>query len=234
MTRTIAGFATVHAAFAAAARDHADAPFMQVLPETANAYGIEAGELTYGDAHGRITRLVDRYRRAGYGLGHRVGLLLENRPAFMLHWLALNALGASVVPINAEMRAAELDYLVEHSGLCLAVVLEPRRADLEAAAARMNCTVVVVGPGEDAPLPAAPFAAPGAGEPALETESGLLYTSGTTGRPKGCVLSNAYYLLSGERYRQLGGRVALQTGDRLITPLPLVHMNAMAVSTSWR
>ena len=46
--------------------------------------------------------------QAGYGHGHRVGLLLENRPAFFTHWLALNALGASVVPINAELQSAEL------------------------------------------------------------------------------------------------------------------------------
>ena len=63
-------------------------------------------------------------------------LLLENRPAFLFHWFALNALGVSVVPINAEMRSAELDYLIGHSEIGLAVTLPQRAADLRAAAAR--------------------------------------------------------------------------------------------------
>ena len=49
-----------------------------------------------------------RFAAAGYGHGHRAGLLLENRPSFFLHWLALNALGVWVVPINGELRSAEL------------------------------------------------------------------------------------------------------------------------------
>jgi acyl-CoA synthetase (AMP-forming)/AMP-acid ligase II len=59
----------------------------------------------------------------------------------------------------------------------------------------------------------------------------LLYTSGTTGRPKGCVLSNDYFLRAGEWYATIGGLCTLHEGDRLITPLPLTHMNAMAYSS---
>ena len=47
--------------------------------------------------------------------------MLENRPATFLHWFALNGLGASVVPLNPDLRAGELDYLLRHSGICLAV-----------------------------------------------------------------------------------------------------------------
>ena len=60
----------------------------------------------------------------------------------------------------------------------------------------------------------------------------LLYTSGTTGRPKGCVLSNDYFLRCGRWYTEIGGLCALRPGeDRLITPLPMTHVNAMAYST---
>ncbi|MBN8508321.1 MAG: AMP-binding protein, partial [Burkholderiales bacterium] len=80
--------------------------------------------------------------------------------------------------------------------------------------------------------PPAPFAPPRDGQPPGEsTECALLYTSGTTGRPKGCILPNRYFLQAGRWYADIGGLAALRVGDRLLTPLPLVHMNAMAYST---
>jgi acyl-CoA synthetase (AMP-forming)/AMP-acid ligase II len=75
-----------------------------VLPETAKAYAIAAGELSYSEALAHTSVLIEAYRAHGYGHGHRVGLLLENRPAYFLHWYALNGLGASVVPINRSRR----------------------------------------------------------------------------------------------------------------------------------
>ena len=59
--------------------------------------------------------------------GHRVGILMENRPGFFLHWFALNALGVSLVPINPDMRAAELEYLIGHSEIVAAVVIPSRQ-----------------------------------------------------------------------------------------------------------
>jgi len=53
-------------------------------------------------AAAEVEPLRQAYAAAGYGHGHRVGLLLENRPAFLLHWFALNALGASVVGVSTD------------------------------------------------------------------------------------------------------------------------------------
>jgi acyl-CoA synthetase (AMP-forming)/AMP-acid ligase II len=82
---------------------------------------------------GRSRCAVERLR-AAYARGRLRArpprrLLLENRPAFLFHWFALNALGVSVVPINAEMRSAELEYLLGHSEIGLAVTLPERAAD---------------------------------------------------------------------------------------------------------
>jgi len=221
---------TVHQAFRDTAARHGAQPFLCILQETAQAYGIEAGELGYAQAAGAIEALRAAYAQAGYGHGHRAGLLLENRPAFFLHWFALNALGVSVVPINPDLRAAELEYLAGHSEIALAVALPERHGDLLAAARRAGRELRVMGP-DDAPPPA-PFAAPQAGaEPGELTECALLYTSGTTGRPKGCILPNRYFLHAGGWYARIGGLAALRPGqERMLTPLPLVHMNAMAYS----
>ena len=231
MTPDATSIATVAACFAATAECYGARPFLHILPETAGQYGIAPGTLAYADALRQVAQLAERYRAAGYGHGHRAGLLLENRPAFFLHWLALNTLGVSVVPINADMRAAELDYLLTHSELCLAVVLPGRVADLQAAAAACGRQVVVVDP-DAQNLALAPCPAPRTDAPGTGTECALLYTSGTTGRPKGCVLTNDYFLLAGAWYNRIGDLCSLAPGqERLITPLPMVHMNAMAYST---
>jgi acyl-CoA synthetase (AMP-forming)/AMP-acid ligase II len=222
---------TVYQAFAERARRQPAADFLCIEPVTAQAYGIAAGTLRYGEALARIEDLRRRYAAAGYGHGHRAGLLLENRPDFFLHWFALNALGVGVVPINNDMRAAELRYLLEHSELCLAISLPGRIDDLRAAAVPGRMPVLLT-PDHTGAVPAAPGPAPMAALPITrDSECALLYTSGTTGRPKGCVLSNHYFLIAGEWYSTIGGLCTLHEGsERMITPLPLTHMNAMAYS----
>ncbi|MGE0802854.1 MAG: AMP-binding protein [Lautropia sp.] len=241
--------ATVYRALQRSAARYPERPFLTILPAVAARYGIAPATLSYRDTLAAVDALAARWRAAGYGHGHRAGLLLENRPAFFVCWFALNALGVSVVPINGELRAAELDYLFEHSELCVAVTLAARADDLRAAAGRVGRAVAIVTDAEivagtvagaaapaaalpTAALAAATIPAPLAGAPGRDSECALLYTSGTTGRPKGCVLTNDYFLLAGDWYCGRGEPIAIRPGaDRLLTPLPMTHMNAMAYST---
>ncbi|MCF6233506.1 MAG: AMP-binding protein [Rhodobacteraceae bacterium] len=214
---TIAGF------FAKTAATYPERAFLHTLSRTAEVYGIDAGSITYAQMSARVEQRTNAYARAGYGPGHRIGLLVENRPVFFEHWLALNRLGASLVPVNPDLQASELRYLVEHSELALAVAIPSRQADMIKAGAP-----AVIGP--DDPIPKAISII----TETLETdrrEAALLYTSGTTGLPKGCVLTNQYFLTCAAWYRDVGGACAIsEAGERMITPLPLFHMNAMACS----
>jgi acyl-CoA synthetase (AMP-forming)/AMP-acid ligase II len=220
---------TIFDVLAATATRFPDRPFLHVLPETAAAYGIDSGEITYAAILERVTSIIEAYVRAGYREGDRVGLLLENRPAFFEHWFALNAIGVSVVPINSDLRSRELEYLLAHSEICAAVVLPSRQRDI-ATAARGIKRLDLFGPDETIPTRCAPAGL--SKTLSRDTECALLYTSGTTGQPKGCVLTNAYFHNSGHWYVSVGGHVRLTHGmERMITPLPLFHMNAMATST---
>ncbi len=226
---------SVYQAFCAGperARRGAAADFVYTEPVTAAVYRIAAGSVSWAGARAEVERLRAAYAAAGYGHGHRVGLLLENRPAFLFHWFALNALGASVVPISIEMRSAELVYLIGHSEICLTVTLPEREADLRAAARDAGAVMATLSDDRE-PIPLARYEAPRADAPiGAATECALLYTSGTTGRPKGCILSNGYFLGAGRWYAELGGLARVRAGEeRIITPLPLSHMNAMACST---
>jgi crotonobetaine/carnitine-CoA ligase len=84
---------------------------------------------------------------------------------------------------------------------------------------------------QEFPGPSKP--APRTDAPGLDTEAGLLYTSGTTGRPKGCILSNLYYLTAGREYAEAGGLVDIRRGqERFYNPLPLFHMNHQVVTAT--
>jgi acyl-CoA synthetase (AMP-forming)/AMP-acid ligase II len=218
-------------AFAASAARYPGHDFLEVLPETAKALGIAARRFTYAESAAEIARLRALYAAAGYGPGHRAGLLLLNRPEFLFHFIALNGLGVSVVPINPDWRSAELEYLIGHSEICIAACIAQQGGALAAAAARVGRPLVIADPA-GAGIGAAPFPPPAAGRPDVDSECALLYTSGTTGRPKGCVLPNEYYLNAGHWYATVGGLCDIRPGvERMLTPLPLTHMNAMACST---
>jgi acyl-CoA synthetase (AMP-forming)/AMP-acid ligase II len=186
---------TVYSAFEKTAAAHGGQPFLE-MP----AWQLK---LTYADALQQVSLVAKRYRSRGYRPGHRVALKLETRPEFLLHFLALNSLGVSVLPLNPDYREAELNYVLEHSEA--SAVITPQALD-------------------DPPAP---------GKDVGAEECALLYTSGTTGKPKGCLLGNFYFLNVGQRYLDEGGLCTVRFGEeRLITPLPLFHMNALAVSTT--
>jgi acyl-CoA synthetase (AMP-forming)/AMP-acid ligase II len=206
------------ALLAAQAVRWADRPLF-VLPEAvADLWGAARTHWTYAEAAAAVADLRAAYAAAGYGVGHRVALMLENRPEHFLHWLALNGLGASVVPLNPDATADELRYVLGHSGAGLTVTLASRLAQV----AGLGVPAVVAG---DAPPPA------GAPSGARPGECALIYTSGTTGRPKGCILPDGYFLRWGDWYAAQPAPIALRPGrDRLLTPLPAFHVNAMANS----
>ncbi|HWE16801.1 MAG TPA: AMP-binding protein [Hyphomicrobiaceae bacterium] len=225
------GDETIGAVFLSAAASHADRPFLVVPANPSRSYLPSGMEITYAEAGRRVEALSAAYRAAGYGLGHRVATLMENHPDYIVHKLALNAIGACCVPINPDYRMGETAYLIEHSEPHLILTLESRETGVgEALAQCSRRPPIAVSEAFASSLrPAVRKATEG--RPTTETPASILYTSGTTGRPKGCILSHGYEVAAGARYTSLGGLASLRPGrERIYNPLPLYHVNSGVVS----
>ena len=222
--------ATIPLVFFDVAERYPNHPFLMVPTNPGRNYYPEGLTLLYAKAAVIVRELILKYEQAGYGIGHRVGLLLENRPEYFLHKLALNSLGVCCVPLNPDFRAAETAYVIDHSMLDLIIVIEELSNQLNSAFDLSNhkCPVVLFGDKNQYPSPLTELKS---NVPDEETISTILYTSGTTGRPKGCLLSHRYELASGAWYVNRGGLANFGIAcERIYNPLPVFHVNAGILS----
>ena len=226
------GMKTLWDAVLAVASQEPALPCIVVPAKASRRYHSEGLEWTYGEVARMAQRLIDRYTAQGWGRGHRVALLLENRPEFVMHFLALNALGAWVVPINPDYQQEDLSNLFRHAEPDLVISIEEQCEFLTRVCENLGTgSAPVVAECDFAQsIPAAKRTAR-AGRPTLEDEAVLLYTSGTSGMPKGCVIGNDYLFFAGQRYIGAGGRMTLRPGgERLYNPLPLFYANSLVIS----
>ena len=137
---------------------------------------------THAELHDRAARLASALAAGGVRAGDGVALLLHNRIEFVESLLACHRLAAVAVPINFRLAADEVEYILADSG-AVALICDsppPGAADVP--------IVLEVGPVYDAAIASAP---PREGAPVVEDDPALIcYTSGTTGRPKGSVLTH--------------------------------------------
>lgn len=171
---------------------------------------FETGEtLTYREVVERVNRLAAALAGLGVAKGSHVGVMLPNRPAFPLTWLAIGRLGAVMIPINIGYTARELDYILNDGDAEFLVIDGACLPALEAMAerpARLTEARIVVhdGPAEGGRHAFEKLVA--AGDPGFEPAEtagpddllNIQYTSGTTGFPKGCMLRHSYWTGTGK------------------------------------
>lgn len=172
-----------------------------ILAETArrspdrNALLIGDQAITYGPLWEQTRAYAGALAERGVGPGSRVAVLIPNVPDFARVYYAVLALGAVVVPVHLLFKAEEIEYVLRDSGASLLVLSAHALADGTAAAAAAQVPVVTVlqpeGPSgrlEDEARASRPIRNYVSVNPLAPAT--ILYTSGTTGRPKGAVSSH--------------------------------------------
>ncbi|GII92066.1 AMP-binding protein [Sinosporangium siamense] len=157
-------------------------------------------ELTVADADLRSNRLANGLARLGVGKGDRVVVMLANGLGFPLLWFALAKLGAVIVPVNAGYRRDDLRHVLTDSGAGVAVAGTPEAARLLRDAGGVRAVVMLDAATGD-PRDGEYGTAIDISDPHFELGDvgpgdllNLQYTSGTTGFPKGCMLTHGYWL----------------------------------------
>lgn len=158
----------------------------------------------------------------GIEAGDRVVIAVSNRPLFLFYWFSLAARGAVAVPVAHDLFGDSLRYVVQQSGAkqvfaeheeCARISRELSDLAIEVHALRDEADFVER-------VADFPFASVQPSENASPVA--ILYTSGTTGLPKGAVVPNRSYLAIGEKITEA---IGITPSDRILTFLPLHHAN---------
>ena len=218
---------TIFKSFEDICRKTPSAPFL--ISPSRNQKGMTT--FSYQETFEKVNKISTIFLDNGYGNNLRVATLLGSTPAHYIVKLALNKIGVSVVPINPDYSPDETAYLLADSGSVLAICAEHYMKQLKTAIAYKDLSVPIVTYDEIETIQTlkslSDIGAPVQGK----TEASLLYTSGTTGRPKGCILSHEYELMCGEVYANIGAPISLSFGkDKILNPLPSYHINAGIVT----
>src|SRR4051794_22087476 len=195
---------------------------------THTALRMDEASLTYAEFREAAFRVAASLRSRGVGPGDRVGMVLPNVLSFPVVFYGALLAGGVVVPMNPLLKAREVEYYLQDSGARVVVTGEQSAAAVTEAAGTVGIDAVTVGAALPQELMAdeADLTAPV--ERADDDTAVILYTSGTTGKPKGAELTHASL---GSNARTTNETLLEATPDDVIMGcLPLFHVFGLTCS----
>jgi long-chain acyl-CoA synthetase len=190
----------------------------------------DSRQFTYLEFSEAVLRTAALLLAQGIKHGDTVSLLLPNSAEYLIAYFACWRVGAVAGPVNSLLKAHELHYVISNSEAKVLLLnseflplIDPIRSQLEAQ------TKIV--PFDNELAATQDFEGTAQGEVfdvRPDDEAIIIYTSGTTGKPKGCLLTHANLISNA---RQISEWLGFNESDRLLSVMPLFHMNAVSVTT---
>lgn len=197
------------------------------------AITFEDKTLTFGELEQASTRFARALNNAGIQKGDRVALFLGNSLEFVHAFYGVLKAGAIVVPLNIHFKETEAHYLLENSGAKLLLTDSERQSVVEKLQDLPELkTIITAGAeGEDSYDAFMESAQEDATLPEITDNDGsiMFYTSGTTGKPKGALLSHANMEADLDALKEAW---RLTDTDKLYHSLPLYHIHGLGVALS--
>jgi long-chain acyl-CoA synthetase len=186
-------------------------------------------QFTYKEFEAAVTRTANMLAANGVQKGDVVSLLLPNSVEYVIAYFACWQRGALAGPINSLLKSQEIAYVISNSeAKALLVnsefvpVVESVQKDLP------TLQAIIRFDDESEATRGYSSDTEAATEVDLDQEAIIIYTSGTTGKPKGCLLTHGNVIANA---RQITSWLGFTEKDRLLTIMPLFHMNAVSVTT---
>ena len=188
----------------------------------------DSRQFTYSEFAEAVKRTAALLSTNGVKKGDVVSLLLPNSVEYVIAYFACWKLGALAGPVNSLLKSQEIAYVISNSEARALLInsefltlVEPLREQLASLSA-----VIVFDDERDATRDISSDTESAEVEP--DHEAIIIYTSGTTGKPKGCLLTHRNIIANA---RQISEWLGFTDKDRLLTVMPLFHMNAVSVTT---
>jgi long-chain acyl-CoA synthetase len=182
-------------------------------------------EFTYAEFEAAVNRTARLLASTGVGKGDVVSLLLPNSVEYVIAYFACWQIGALAGPINSLLKAQEIEYVISNSEAKALLVNSEFLPIIETIRDRLK---VVTFDNEAQATSSISETETPRPEISSEDEAIIIYTSGTTGKPKGCLLTHGNVIANA---RQISSWLGFTEADRLLTMMPLFHMNAVSVTT---
>jgi long-chain acyl-CoA synthetase len=185
-------------------------------------------ELTYAELEERSARLATLLAARGVEPGDRVGVMLPNVPEFPIAYYGVLRAGAIVVPMNVLLKRREIAFYLSDSGAKLLLAWHGFAEEAGAGAEEAGVELIEVEPAGFAELLAGHEPTPGLADTDESETAVILYTSGTTGKPKGAELTHANLHKNADVCSRTTCEIA--AGDVVLGSLPLFHSFGQTVS----